>query len=82
MTDLQMMIMADRLLRVCGELQTMCKELMEADPVQPFKSTGDNFVPEFIRKETDDDTPVAKPPQCIHGLLFTEQCLDCEQTPR
>ena len=79
MTEVQMMIMADRLLRVCTELQTMCKELMEAEPVMPFKPTGD--IPEFLRK-VEDDAPVALPPKCIHGLLFTEPCADCEESNR
>lgn len=74
MTDLQMMIMADRLLRVCGELQTMCKELMEADPIQPFKPAGD--IPEFLRKR-EDDLPEVSPPKCIHGVLFSDTCQDC-----
>ena len=74
MTDLQMMIMADRLLRVCGELQTMCKELMEADPIQPLKPSGN--IPEFLRKK-EDDLPEVSPPRCVHAVLFTDQCDEC-----
>ena len=51
------------------------------DSVSDDKIELDNFnIPDFIKqsaKPGEDDMPIARPPKCVHGLLFTEPCPDC-----
>ena len=68
MTDKELRLAAG-LLNVVTDLQAIIHALIsENDP---------EHIPTFIRAGGNGDEPVAAPPKCVHGILFSDPCADC-----
>lgn len=77
--DVTKIRLANNLLGVINDLIVVTRVIL--DSVPDDKIELDNFnIPDFIKqsaKPGEDDMPIAHPPKCVHGLLFTEPCPDC-----